>query len=194
MKLCFLNLNAQKALTFIALICCFTRVFGQNSDTLKHKPNFELSFGQSILYISSSKQATLRSQSSIIVPTNAILMFIEMRPHKNLRVPVFLNLPTESKQYLVNGQIVNERASPTLGSGTIFKLYNKQIDSRSKIEIEAGPLISILLNKNNSLRVAPILACRIRLMRGENFVMYAGCSYSIGINALGLLYGTGTIF
>jgi len=38
------------------------------------------------------------------------------------------------------------------------------------------------------------MAARLRIMRGENFVMYIGTSYSFGINTWGVLYGTGTVF
>jgi hypothetical protein len=60
--------------------------------------------------------------------------------------------------------------------------------------VEAGPLISCLIDTKKSVRFAPILAARIKILRGENFIMYLGTSYSIGINAMGLLYGTGSAF
>jgi hypothetical protein len=163
-------------------------------DSLIKKQHFEFSFGQSLLFISNSKQVNIKNQAAVIIPTNAILFFAEFRPQKKLRIPVFLNLATETKQFVVNGQIVSERASPTLGTGVTFKLFQITIDSTSRVEFEAGPLASVLINTNKHLRVAPIIAGRFRIMRGPNFVMYAGVSYSIGINALGLLYGTGTVF
>lgn len=163
-------------------------------DTASRKHHFEVSFGQSILYISNSRTANLRNQASIIVPTNSALFFVEYRPDKRVRVPIFLNLATESKQYLVNGQLINERASPTFGGGAQFRVFRKKIDEKSKIEVEIGPLMSVIFDKKNRVRVAPILAGRVCLLRGEYFVMYAGCSYSLGINALGLIYGTGSRF
>lgn len=163
-------------------------------DSLVRKQHFELSFGQTLLFISNGKQINIKNQAAVIIPTNAILFFAEFRPQKKMRIPVFINLATESKQFVVNGQIVSERASPTLGTGVTFNLFQIHMDSTSRIEFEAGPLASVLFNTNNQLRVAPVLAGRFRIVRGQNFVMYAGLSYSIGINALGLLYGTGTVF
>jgi hypothetical protein len=183
-----------KALLFLLLSCIASYTQAFNKDSLLKNQHFELSFGQSVLFISNSKQINIRNQSAVIVPTNAILFFAEFRPNKTMRVPVFFNLATETKQFIVNGQIINERASPTIGTGLTFKAFQLKIDSTSMIEFEAGPLASVLFNKNNDLRIAPILAGRFRIMRGENFVMYAGVSYSLGINALGLLYGTGTVF
>ena len=163
-------------------------------DSLFKDQHFELSFGQSLLFISNSKQIDLRTQEALVVPTNAILFFEELRPYKTMRIPVFFNLATETKQFVIDGKTVSERAAPTIGTGLTFKIFELKIDSTSKIEFEAGPLTSVLFNKNNNLRIAPIIAGRFRIMRGSNFVMYAGISYSLGINALGLLYGTGTIF
>jgi hypothetical protein len=180
------------ALTFTLLA---TILNAQEPDSLKKKrKHFELSFGQSVLFISSSKQIDIRNESAIVVPTSSVLFLVGLRPHKIVRIPIFFNLPTESKQFLINGQLVNEKASPTFGTGLQFKLFQIKIDSKSKIDFEAGPLASFIFDKGGNIRIAPVAAGRIRIMRGENFVMYFGTSYSIGINALGLLYGTGTIF
>lgn len=164
------------------------------NDSIKFRRHFELSFGQSLLFISSSRALDIRQQAAVVVPTNALLFLVQFRTDKTLRIPVFLNLATETKQFLVDGVLVNERAAPTIGTGAIFRLFDFELAKKSKLEFEAGPMLSILFNKNNNIRVAPILAGRVRLIRAEHFVMYAGVSYSLGINALGMLYGTGTIF
>jgi hypothetical protein len=164
------------------------------ADSLKKKNYFELSFGQSLVFISNSKQIDIRNQQAIVIPTSAILFFAEFRPQRKLRIPVFLNIPTESKQFLVNGVLINERASPTIGSGITFRCLGIDIDKKSKVELEVGPLVSLIFDTKKNVRVAPILGSRIKITRGENFVMYFGVSYSIGINALGMLYGTGTNF
>lgn len=164
-------------------------------DTTKQKKNwFEFSFGQSMLFISNSKQVNVRNQAAIVVPTSSMLFFIEARPTKIVRIPFFANVPTESKQFLVNGQIIYERASPTFGTGIQIKCLSLKLDDKSSIDFSTGPLASLLLTTKNSVRFAPILAARVRIKRGENFVMYIGTSYSFGINTWGLLYGTGTIF
>lgn len=187
-------MQTLKPILFLLLTGILTNSHAWNKDSLLKRQHFEVSFGQSLLFISNSKQVNIRNQAAVVIPTNAMLFFVEFRPQKNVRVPVFLNLATETKQFVVNGQIINERAAPTFGAGITYKVFQIKIDSTSKIEFEAGPLASVLFNKNNDLRVAPIIAGRFRIMRGANFVMYAGISYSIGINALGLLYGTGTVF
>jgi hypothetical protein len=165
----------------------------EKPDSLFHKGLFELSFGQSLLFISNSKQINIRNQAAIVIPTSAMLFFVELRPVKQMRIPVFFNLPTESKQFLVAGQIVNERASPTFGTGLEFKCFGLKVAESSMLELEAGPLCSFLIDKRNALRIAPLGAARVRLIR-NNFVMYVGTSYSYGINSWGILYGTGTVF
>jgi hypothetical protein len=181
-------------LLFFSLFICFT-FHAEIADSNRFKfRNFELSFGQSLLFISNSKQTNIINNEAIVIPTSAILFSAEFRPDKYIRVPVFLNIATESKQFLVNGQLVNEKASPTLGAGLFFKTFQIKIDDKSELEFEVGPLASFLIDTKNSVRVAPILAGRFKILRGENFVMYIGTSYSFGINALGLLYGTGTSF
>ena len=104
------------------------------------------------------------------------------------------NLPTETKQFLINNLLVNERANPSFGFGIEYNFFQIKLDSKSKLEFEIGPLATFVLDKNNTIRVLPTLAGRLRIMRGEDFVMYIGTSYSVGINSWGLLYGTGTVF
>ncbi len=122
-----------------------------------------------------------------------MLFFSEFRTNRNLRIPVFFNLPTEAKPFLVNGLLVYEKASPSIGSGLEFKLFEIKIDARSKIEAEVGPLAAVILDGRKS-QVAPLIAGRIKIMRGENFIMYIGGSYTFGVNTLGMLYGTGSVF
>lgn len=191
--------KAKMKLNFVlAFLFFFLTIQGQESkivsDTTKKNQFFEFSFGQSLLFISNSKSVDIRNNQAVVVPTSSILFFVEMRPQKRVRIPVFINLPTETKQFLVNNILVNERASPTFGTGVEFKCFQLNLGEKSKIDFEIGPLASFLLNKNKVVRFVPIIAGRIRIMRGENFVMYIGGTYSIGIDTWGLLYGTGTIF
>jgi hypothetical protein len=166
----------------------------QTDTAKKEKKHFELSFGQSLLFIGNSQLDSIRKNSSIIIPTSAILFLAEFRPDKRFRIPVFFNLPTESKQYLVNGSIVSEKASITFGTGAQFKTFGFKIDDKSKIEFETGILASFVFRKSGTIVAAPVIAGRFKICRGEYFVMYLGCSYSVGINTFGVLYGTGSVF
>ena len=201
-----------KVIILLFLAFAESKIIAQNSDSVKTKQPFyirfgkhfedstrkgdklEISFGQNLLFISSSRQINIRQQAAIVIPTNAILFLVEFRPKKTLRIPIFLNIATESKQYIVGGQIINERASPTFGTGIIFRLIEFNLDKKSKIDFEIGPLASVLVDRNNNLRFAPVIASRFKICRGENFVMYFGVNYSIGINAFGIQYGTGSNF
>jgi hypothetical protein len=185
----------QKKHLLLSIIIFFSTLsYSQNIDSLLNGKHIELSFGQTLLFISNTNQANFLSSTDIVVPTSAILFFAELRPQKIIRIPIYLNFPTESKQYIINGQLVNKKASPAFGSGVVFKVFQIKIDSKSKVEFETGPLVSIIYDTKDNLRFAPILAGRFKISRGENFVMYFGASYSFGINALGILYGTGTTF
>lgn len=184
----------KKYLVLLLLISSTYLSLAQDKDTTKARQHFELSFGQSLLFISSGQQTAIFNSTNVVVPTSAILFLAEFRPQKKLRIPVFVNIATETKQYVINNQIVNERASPTVGAGVQFKVFKFKIDDKSKFEMEMGPLASVLFGKKGDVRVAPIVAGRFKVLRGDNFVMYFGGSYSFGINALGILYGTGTLF
>jgi hypothetical protein len=164
------------------------------SDSSKKHNHFELSFGQNLLFISDSKQIDIHDQAAVVVPTSSVLFFSEFRPQKVIRIPVFINLATESKQFIVDGQIINEKANPTFGAGITFRLVQMKFDDKSKIELETGPLASFIFYDKSKLRMVPVLAARLKICRGENFVMYLGCNYSFGIDAFGILYGTGTVF
>ena len=197
-------MNLAKTLFFPFLLLFTSQLLAQKDsiskvvvplkDTTVAKSFFELSFGQSMLFITDSKIATILASNAIVIPTSAILFFAEFRPLKLIRIPVFFNLPTESKQFIINNQIVNERAPPSFGAGIEFKCFELKINTTNKLELEAGPLANFLLATNKSLRLAPLIASRVRIIRNNNFVMYVGSSYSIALNGWGLLFGTGTIF
>lgn len=164
-------------------------------DTIKKERQFfELSLGQTVLFISDSKLEEIKNEEAIIAPTNARLFFAELRPDKLIRIPVFFNLPTGSKQYIVNGELISERASPTFGTGLEFRCFRFPIGKKSAVEFEAGPLASFLFDKNKSIRFAPIAAGRVRFLKNEDFVLYMGSSYSFGIDAVGILFGIGYVF
>lgn len=191
--------SSMRLLTMLFL-SVVTLVDLQAHDTLvspqtKKKPRlFELSFGQSKLFISSSKELDLKENQAVIVPTSAILFFAEFRPQKRLRIPVFFSLATGPKQFLVDSVLVSERASPTLGVGPVFNIFRKNFGENSAIEFEAGPLASFLIDTGGKIKVAPVIAGRFRFLKKEDFIMYLGSSYSLGINAFGLFYGTGYVF
>ena len=57
-----------------------------------------------------------------------------------------------------------------------------------------GPLASFLLSDNYVLRFAPVGAGRFRFIKNDDFVIYFGSSYSLGINSLGVIFGIGYVF
>lgn len=190
-------LQKHKIGQFFCLACFSLLSFtinAQETDSTKNDDLFEISFGQTLLFFSESQLIDLHNNQAIVIPTSSILFFLEFRPQKKMRLPVFFNLPTSSKQFVVNNQVVNERASPTVGAGFQFRCFHLDINSKSKLEFEVGPLASVLFTTRNEARFAPILAGRFMLKRGADFIMYIGSSYSFGTNTWGLLYGTGTVF
>ena len=52
------------------------------------KRYFELSIGQTLLFISDSKIASIKKAASVIVPTDAKLFFAELRPDKKIKIPI----------------------------------------------------------------------------------------------------------
>lgn len=158
------------------------------------KRRFELSFGTNILFIPDSKFIDIREEEALIIPTSSILLFGELRPDHRMRIPLFFNLPIETKQFLVNNQLISERASPALGAGLEFRIFQIEIDEKSKVEFELGSLVSLLFDKKSNPRVSPLLAGRFRLQQNDNFVMFIGTSFNIGINVFGLYFGTGALF
>jgi len=193
-------------LPFLALLICLISTLDMHSqgekelspqDSIKKKKAkrlFELSLGQTLLFISDRKLANIKSSEAVIVPTSAKLFFAEFRPVKKMRIPVFFNLPTETKQFIVDGQLVNERASPTFGTGLQFRIFKFPLGVKSALEFEIGPLASFLLSEKNVIRFAPVGAGRFRFIKNEDFVIYFGSSYSVGINCVGVLFGIGYVF
>ncbi|MCU0433462.1 MAG: hypothetical protein MUC87_08420 [Bacteroidia bacterium] len=176
----------------------FSQQTSVKNDTTKKEEKqgltFELSFGSSVLFIAGDKQNTIFQQGGVVVPTSALLFFAEFRPLKRMRIPVFFNLPTETKQFLVNGVIVNQKANITFGTGLEFKIAQFKISDQTRVDLEVGPLASCIVGSNWNFRFAPIATGRMRIVKNDSFAMYFGTSYSVGINVWGLIYGTGYIF
>ena len=169
-------------------------MLAQSQDSTVLKRRFELSFGQNILFIPDSKLINYREAEALIIPTSSILLFAQLRPDHKFKVPIFFNLPIETKQFLVNNQLISERASPALGAGLEFRVFGIRFDEKSKVEFEGGPLISVLFDKASKPKISPLIAGRFRLQQSEHFVMFIGTSFNLGINVYGLFFGTGVIF
>ncbi len=182
----------KKIVLSVFLLCFGFLAKAQNMDSVAH--NFELSFGQSTLFISNAYAQKLKALYNIVVPTNSMLFFMDFRPLKRLKIPVFFNLPTESKQYIVNGKLISEKAASTLGSGIEYKVLDFDIPYNSVVEINVAPMASFILRSNYQIAFAPLISSRIRIIKDQNFIMYLGTSYSLGVNTWGLFYGTGYIF
>jgi energy-converting hydrogenase Eha subunit E len=183
-------------LLFIFAFCFLTIVKCQETkqDTTTVKKKVEISFGQSLLFASYSKSLNVLTQAAIVIPTSSILIFAVFRPIKRLHIPLFCNIPTESKQYLINGVLTNERANPTIGTGVELKMFDVKLAAAAKIEFNIAALGTSLLTKTRKFVFAPMSAFRLRIVQNNNFVMYLGTSYSYGINTWGIIFGTGYIF
>lgn len=181
-------------LLFLCGMPCISKA-QEKADSLKHNPLFELSFGQNLLFLSKSRQTTILNSLDLVVPTSAVLFFAVFRPEKKWKLPVFFNLPTESAQFLQpNGTIRYQRSSPSFGSGIEFRLLKFDIREKIKFDMEAGPLLAFVTDFRNEFVPAPLITTRMRLRSDDNFVMYLGGSYTIGLDAFGLFYGTGFNF
>lgn len=188
------NAGAKLPACLLMLLCAMSLHAQDTTKSVKKKQLFEMSFGQSKLFISNAKDSAINANEKVVVPTNAILFFAEFRPQKRLRVPVFFSLATGPKQFIVDGALVSERASPTFGTGVQCKVFRANFGQNSGIEMEVGPGVTCLFDKGGKIRMAPIAAGRFRFLKREDFIMYIGSSYSFGIRAFGLFYGTGYVF
>ncbi|MCT4582669.1 MAG: hypothetical protein N4A35_14725 [Flavobacteriales bacterium] len=177
---------------FFFFLITATSLWGQEQDSIAD--NFELSFGQSTLFISNDQAAAIKNDFNVVIPTNSMLFFSEFRPFKTIKIPVVFNLPTESKQFVIDGKLVSEKASPTLASGVEFKLFDFKIPYNAQVEMDLGTLGSVIFRSNYKLAFAPLITNRIRIIKDKNFIMYLGGSYSVGVNTWGMFYGTGYIF
>ena len=177
---------------FFFFLITATSLWGQEQDSIAD--NFELSFGQSTLFISNDQAAAIKNDFNVVIPTNSMLFFSEFRPFKTIKIPVVFNLPTESKQFVIDGKLVSEKASPTLASGVEFKLFDFKIPYNAQVEMDLGTLGSVIFRSNYKLAFAPLITNRVRIIKDKNFIMYLGGSYSVGVNTWGMFYGTGYIF
>ncbi len=202
MKILSSSRSKMNLLVFVIALLfsnCLNAQTTQNDTTKPRKQLFELSFGSTMMFISNSDIEKIKNAAKLTIPTNTLLFFAEFRPQHKFRIPVFLNIPTESKQFIVedsNGRqtLVNEKASITLGTGFQYKPIEWTLYGDTKLEFEAGPLISFGFDNDKKLFYAPVLAGRLMVKKGNDFVMYFGGSYAFGVNSIGILHGTGTVF
>ncbi len=192
MRLLNLYKNWKKGLVPFFFLLITSSLWSQEQDSIAS--SFELSFGQSTLFISNDQAAAIKTDFNVVIPTNSMVFFSEFRPFKRIKIPVVFNLPTESKQFVIDGKLVSEKASPTLATGAEFKLFNFKIPYDAEVEMDIGTLGSVIFRSNYQLAFAPLITNRVRIIKDKNFVMYLGGSYSVGVNTWGMFYGTGYIF
>ncbi len=97
-----INNSKLYALLFLAFFTNLVNAQSTSKDTTKPRKHiFELSFGSTMMFISSTDIAKIKDAAKLTIPTSTMLFFAEFRPDKKLRIPVFLNIPTESKQFIV---------------------------------------------------------------------------------------------
>ena len=162
-------------------------------DSLKKNIHLELSFCAYKLFIPNDDESNLQNHTLSVIPTSAMLFYAEFFTHYKVRAPIFFNLPTETKKFLVGGQLINEDASSSIGTGLEFRMFRFKLDAKSFVEMEAGPLLSYIVQKPSGT-FAPLVAGRIKLLRNDSFIMYFGASYTPFINVWGIFYGTGATF
>lgn len=188
------NKNKHRKKGLIPFFLFFIALNAQCQESDSIATSFELSFGQSTLFISNDKVATIKNDFNVVIPTNSMLFFAEFRPFKRIKIPVVFNLPTESKQFIIDGKLVSEKASPTLATGAEFKIFDFSIPFDAQVEMDIGALGSVIFRSNYELALAPLITNRIRIIKDKSFIMYLGASYSAGVNTWGMFYGTGYIF
>ena len=192
MQLLNKNIIGKKGIISFFLFITALSARCQENDSIA--TSFELSFGQSTLFISNDQVATIKNDFNVVIPTNSMLFFAEFRPFKRIKIPIVFNLPTESKQFIIDGKLVSEKASPTLATGAEFKIFDFNIPFDAQVEIDIGTLGSVIFRENYKLALAPLITNRIRIIKDKSFIMYLGASYSMGVNTWGMFYGTGYIF
>lgn len=80
----------MRPLFLLTTLFLCSNLIAQRADFTEFKfRNFELSFGQSLLFISNSKQSNIINNEAILIPTSAILFSTEFRPDKLIRIPFF---------------------------------------------------------------------------------------------------------
>jgi hypothetical protein len=95
-----------------------------------------------------------------------------------MKISVFFNLPTQKKQFIVDGKLVSERATPTFVTGLQFRIFKFPLGVKSAIDFEMGSFAGFFISGNDVLRFAPFGAGRFRFITNEDFILYFGSSYS----------------
>jgi len=155
----------------------------------------EFSFGSSLIFTEQPlwNQTQHRNENQVM-PISSVLILGEYIFHTRWSWGNMLNIPTSTKRFVVDGSIVEEYSSPSIGTGITYKpLVKKIFDDRASFRLQVGALIGYAIN-NPDYNFFPIGFVRPSLSTPKGFSMYVGTAFSVQIQSIALVYGVSQLF
>jgi hypothetical protein len=155
----------------------------------------EFSFGSSLLFTEQPlwNQTQQRNEYQVM-PVSSVLILGEYIFHTRWSWGNMLNIPTSTKRFLVDGSIVEEYSSPSIGTGITYKPIVKKIfDDRASFRLQVGALIGYAINNPNHT-FFPLAVVRPSLSTPKGFSMYVGTAFSAHVQSIALVYGVSQLF
>ena len=155
----------------------------------------EFSFGSSLLFTEQPLwNQTQQQNENQVMPISSVLILGEYIFHTRWSWGNMINIPTSTKRFVVDGSIVEEYSSPSIGTGMTYKPIVKKIfDDRASFRLQVGALMGYAIN-NPDYNFFPIGVVRPSLSTPKGFSMYVGTAFSAHIESFALVYGVSQLF
>lgn len=157
--------------------------------------HLEFSFGSSLLFTEQPlwNQTQQRNENQVM-PVSSVLILGEYIFDTRWSWGNMINIPTSTKRFLVDGAIVEEYSSPSIGTGLTYKPIVKKIfDDRASFRLQIGALVGYAIN-NPDYTFFPIGFLRPSLSTPKGFSMYIGTAFSAQVQSIALVYGVSQLF
>ena len=181
------------SLTFV-LLSMHTAFAGMAAgDEYNYK--LEFSFGSSLLFTEQPLWNQIQQQNeNQVMPISSVLILGEYIFHNRWSWGNMLNIPTSTKRFVVDGSIVEEYSSPSIGTGITYKpIIKKILDDRASFRLQVGALMGYAIN-NPDYTFFPIGVIRPSLSTPKGFSMYVGTAFSAHVESFALVYGVSQLF
>lgn len=134
----------------------------------------------------------MRGSNHLVLPTTSALFIGERLWGERWSTIVGFNLPLETQEFIVDGQLVEEVAAKVMSVGQAVRFFSFAFTERSTLSIQFSVLASVIFGE--PVEVTPTTGMRVHLATDQGFSMYIGGLASYGLKGSVLLYGVSQRF
>jgi len=195
------------AITFLIMsFVSFSSIFAlaesesveSNTDNWR-KYYFELSFGNSVIFLDQSINGSSTSTGDVkkeTLPVASFLFFGELRASKHFGLAAAWVLPYTTVKRVKGNSVSEKFVAPSVGAGITGIIYTFNILDNTYLEPECALLVLRTYKSTSSKGdfYYPAGVFRLNIARSTGLNLYLGISQAPAKNATALIYGIGQRF